>query len=213
MKGSGQSRGSGHSKSSGQLKSLKQQVIREVTLWNLFALDTGGHLSQLFAPVELRATVEMSTHPLTRSGAQLVVWQNDEQLPRITFSHIKNKSRLLKVWADPEVWEKVNLINEQLMRYQSAIDLMISRSSLRWKLPRMGGMDRAILRLATYELCFELDLPAKTILNDAIELGKRFGDMDSGRFINGVLDRIAQDLGRIQKRDNKEGGVSVQRRS
>ena len=206
-------KGSGQTKGSGQLKSLKQQVIREVTLWNLFALDTGGRLSQLLVPSELGAIIELSTHLSTQAGEQSRFWQSDDQLPRIIFSQIKNKSRLLKVWSDPEVWEKVNQTITQWIRYQSAIDLMISRSSLRWKLARMGGMDRAILRMATYELCFELDLPAKTILNDAIELGKRFGDMESGRFINGVLDRIAQDLGRIQRREGEGVVVSVQRRS
>jgi N utilization substance protein B len=53
------------------------------------------------------------------------------------------------------------------------------------------------LRLAVYELAFESDVPSKATLNEAIEIAKRYGTEDSGKFVNGVLDRIAQDLGRV----------------
>ena len=130
---------------------------------------------------------------------------------------MKNKQQLLKVWDDESLWESALSDLNALITYQSAIDALISQSSLRWKLPRMGAVDRAILRLGTYELCFKLDLSARTILNESIELGKRYGSADSGRFINGVLDRIAQDLGRVDRRVVKSSAdlvsvVQVKRR-
>lgn len=78
-----------------------------------------------------------------------------------------------------------------------AIDELIGKSSLNWKIPRMGRVDRNILRLAAFELAFESDVPSRATLNEAIEIAKRYGTEDSGKFVNGLLDRIAQDLERL----------------
>ena len=74
------------------------------------------------------------------------------------------------------------------------IDEMISTSSKNWKLSRMAMVDRNILRLAVYELLAFDDIPKRVTINEAIELGKKFGSQDSGSFINGVLDKISQDV-------------------
>jgi N utilization substance protein B len=58
----------------------------------------------------------------------------------------------------------------------------------------MNITDRAILRMATFELLFCEEIPPKATLNEAIELGKRFGSEDSGSFINGILDRIQKEV-------------------
>ena len=79
----------------------------------------------------------------------------------------------------------------------TAIDDLIGRYSLNWKVGRMARVDRNILRLAAYELAFESDVPTRATLNEAIEIAKRFGTDDSGKFVNGILDRIAQELGRV----------------
>ena len=84
------------------------------------------------------------------------------------------------------------------MNHRTAIDDLVGRCSLNWKLSRMGRVDRNILRLAAYELAFEPDVPGRATLNEAIELAKRYGTEDSGKFVNGILDRIAQDLGRLE---------------
>ena len=77
------------------------------------------------------------------------------------------------------------------------IDDLIGKSSLNWKVPRMNRVDRNILRQAAYELAFEPEVPGRATLNEAIELAKRYGTEDSGKFVNGILDRIAQDLERV----------------
>jgi N utilization substance protein B len=60
----------------------------------------------------------------------------------------------------------------------------------------MARVDRNILRLAVFELVSMPDVPRKVTLNEAVELAKRFGDENSPAFVNGVLDRIASDLGK-----------------
>jgi len=74
------------------------------------------------------------------------------------------------------------------------IDRRISRSSKNWRLDRMSRVDRNILRVAVFEVMYMKDIPPKVSIDEAVELGKRFGTEESGAFINGVLDRIYGDL-------------------
>lgn len=73
----------------------------------------------------------------------------------------------------------------------AAIDRVIKRSTEHWKLARMAKVDLTILRMATYELLFCSDIPLNVSLDEAIEIGKRYGSADSPTFINGVLDQVA----------------------
>ena len=84
---------------------------------------------------------------------------------------------------------------DQLVRGVAAekgtIDEIIQRYSQNWKLDRMARVDRNILRLGVYELLRRGDVPVRVTLNEAIELGKKFGSEESSSFVNGVLDKIA----------------------
>jgi transcription antitermination protein NusB len=71
------------------------------------------------------------------------------------------------------------------------IDRLIEKCSENWKLMRIAKVDLLILRMAAYELIFCPDIPLNVSLDEAIEMGKRFGTGDSGSFINGVLDQLA----------------------
>jgi transcription antitermination protein NusB len=77
-----------------------------------------------------------------------------------------------------------------------AIDELIAASSKNWRLERMSRVDRNILRLGTCELSAFPSVPVRVAINEAVELAKRFGTSDSPAFVNGILDRIAQSLGR-----------------
>ena len=79
-------------------------------------------------------------------------------------------------------------------QHLNEIDQTISQSSHNWKLNRMSYVDRNLLRLAVYELLYCPDIPPKVSINEAIEISKRFGDKDSGAFINGILDQIFRRL-------------------
>ena len=69
----------------------------------------------------------------------------------------------------------------------------IEEASSNWRLDRMARVDRNVLRLAVYEL-LRTDVPVKVVINEAIELGKKFGSESSGAFVNGVLDKVAAGL-------------------
>lgn len=73
---------------------------------------------------------------------------------------------------------------------RQTIDTVIEKFSSNWKLSRMSCVDRNILRIAVYELLFCADIPPKVSINEAIDVGKRFGTEESGAFINGILDSI-----------------------
>ena len=79
-----------------------------------------------------------------------------------------------------------------MLEKREDIDAVLEKYAENWTLERMSIIDRSILRVAGYELLFGGKTPAKTVLNEAIEMAKRFGDTDSGRFINGLLDRMVQ---------------------
>ncbi len=76
------------------------------------------------------------------------------------------------------------------------IDTLIVSSSKNWRIDRMSRVDRNILRLGACELLAFRDVPVKVVINEAVELAKRFGTAESSAFVNGVLDRIATAVGR-----------------
>jgi transcription antitermination protein NusB len=76
------------------------------------------------------------------------------------------------------------------------LDERIRAASQNWRIERMARIDRNALRLGAYELLTRTDVPRAVILDEAVELAKRFGSDESSKFVNGVLDRIADDLGR-----------------
>ena len=78
-----------------------------------------------------------------------------------------------------------------VLSQQAEIDRLIAQCSEHWKLTRMAKVDLVILRMATYELVFCPDIPVNVSLDEAIEIGRRFGTGDSALFINGVLDQLA----------------------
>lgn len=75
------------------------------------------------------------------------------------------------------------------------IDDLLNRYSKNWKLSRMPVVDRNIMRMAVFELLNCPDIPASVTINEAVEIGKKYGTRDSGAFINGVLDRIKAQQG------------------
>jgi len=78
-----------------------------------------------------------------------------------------------------------------VVREREHIDGIIEKTSTNWKLERMARVDRNILRLAVFELLRLADVPVRVTLNEAIELGKKFGSEESSSFVNGILDKIA----------------------
>jgi len=82
---------------------------------------------------------------------------------------------------------------EGVMSNREMLDGLISSAAANWELHRMGAVDRNILRIAAFEIEKCDDVPPVAAVNEALEIAKRFGDRESSRFVNGVLDRLLQD--------------------
>lgn len=78
--------------------------------------------------------------------------------------------------------------------HRAEIDELVSRVSENWTLDRMPAVDRAVLRIGGYELGWELDLATAIVIDEAVELARRFSTKDSGRFVNALLAKMAVEL-------------------
>ena len=90
------------------------------------------------------------------------------------------------------------IIVQGVYHHIEEIDAIIEHYSEHWRLKRMSIVDRNVLRSAIFELMFCADVPTKVVLNEAVELGKKFGSNKSGSFVNGILDKVAHSIDRIQ---------------
>lgn len=106
--------------------------------------------------------------------------------------------KVLGVWRDqvelPEsLWQFVRRLVCGVWEHREEIDHQIERFSHRWRVDRMDRVDRNILRMGVYELFWCDDIPMRVAINEAVELGKKYGSSeDSKGFINAILDRIAK---------------------
>lgn len=95
---------------------------------------------------------------------------------------------------DPAIKTFAKALVSGVMTNLGEIDALIERCSTNWRLDRMPRVDRNVLRVACFELIHSADVPTKVVINEAIELGKRYGSEDSGSFINGILDKVAGEV-------------------
>ena len=75
-------------------------------------------------------------------------------------------------------------------QHREELDRIIEQYSSNWRVDRMAHVDRTILRIATYEILYCDDIPPRVAINEAIDIGKKYGSEDSGAFINGILDKV-----------------------
>ncbi|WP_416068978.1 transcription antitermination factor NusB [Thermosipho africanus] len=112
-------------------------------------------------------------------------FQKDEDLTEIA----KQQISLLE---DEKLREQAYSYIEGIKKTIESLDEIISKYLQNWTLDRLSVTDRNILRLGTYELLYVDDVPIEVTLDEMIELGKTYGTENSGKFVNGVLDRIAK---------------------
>ncbi len=98
--------------------------------------------------------------------------------------------------ADPEGRPYADAAVRGVAETRDGLDGHISQASANWRIERMSRVDRNVLRLGTWELAHRPDVPRAVILDEAVELAKAFGTDESSAFVNGVLNRIADTLGR-----------------
>ena len=108
---------------------------------------------------------------------------------------------------------KTRVFAEDLVRgvleHQPTIDEKIKDFAKNFELHRIAGVDRNILRLGIYEMLHCADVPPVVIINECIEIAKRFGGEESGRFVNGILDRLRKELPRSPREAGMPRGVVV----
>lgn len=97
----------------------------------------------------------------------------------------------------PETEKFARELVDGTLQQRAEIDAEIQRHARNWDLSRMAAADRNILRLATFELLHQPGTPAEVVMDEAIELAKKYSTAESGRFVNGVLDAIAKDVRRL----------------
>ncbi len=135
-----------------------------------------------------RLTCNMRKRTRARECALKILYQIDvaKQLP---------ESALEDFWTrEPRISKEIKAFTKFLVNGTIGnlikIDEIISKYADNWELKRMATIDRNILRMSTFELLFSEDVPPKVSINEAVELAKKYGDIDSSRFVNGILDKI-----------------------
>jgi len=111
-------------------------------------------------------------------------------------------SRFFENFDSPD--DKARAMAEEVARgvvgRRAELDELIQRNSARWKVPRMAMVDRNILRVGAWELTVDAETSARVVIDQAVEIAKRYGAEQSGAFVNGVLDSVARELGRLPGR-------------
>lgn len=91
---------------------------------------------------------------------------------------------------EQDIVDFLTLLVEGVIERLNEIDTLVKTHVKNWEIERIAYIDRNILRIACFELIYLKDIPPKVSINEAIELAKRYGDVDSPRFVNGILDKI-----------------------
>jgi N utilization substance protein B len=126
--------------------------------------------------------------------------------------HGETPERIDDFWefcpVKPNVREFAQPLIQGMIEHLPEIDERIRKYCENYEFHRIAAVDRNVLRLAIYEMLFRDDIPPVVSINEAIELAKTFGGSDSGRFVNGILDRVKDDLSRPLREPAKKAADS-----
>jgi N utilization substance protein B len=93
--------------------------------------------------------------------------------------------------ATPDLTQFAGRLVRGVLANQEKLDAILSEASEHWKLEQMAKVDRIVLRIAVYEIAIDRHVPTKAAINESIELAKTFSGEEAGRFVNGILGRVA----------------------
>jgi N utilization substance protein B len=102
----------------------------------------------------------------------------------------------------PDAREYAGTLVAGVLEHRREFDRIIEQFAEHWAVNRMPVVDRNVLRIGVFELLYERDVPAKVVINEAVELAKRFGSADSGSFVNAILDRTLKE--RVNQADSRQ---------
>ena len=98
--------------------------------------------------------------------------------------------------TEHKVGEFAELLIRGVEQHRAELDELLQEYAQNWQLGRMGAIDRNVMRIALYEMLYCLDVPPVVSINEAVDIAKEFSSIQSGHFVNGILDRAKQDLKR-----------------
>lgn len=132
-----------------------------------------------------------STRRLSRELALQVLFQQEFAQKQSVEAGLETFRRSFD--APPDVWSYALELLKGFETHHVAVDALIQECSAHWKLKRMALVDLIIMRIAAYELKFASELvPPAVVINEAIEISKKYGTVDSAAFVNGILDQIVK---------------------
>jgi N utilization substance protein B len=132
----------------------------------------------------------MTRRSRAREAALQLLFQRDFN-PRVDRATVEAFVRE-RLGAEADLSAFCLALYDGVVSHADEIDQRLAECAENWRLPRMAAVDRNVLRLGGYELLYHPDTPAGVILDEAIELARRYGAADSPSFVNGVLDRLCQ---------------------
>jgi transcription antitermination factor NusB len=160
----------------------KRRTAREMAVQMLYQSDLGGsplpHIFNTFDLAEYRAR-EAEAAEKRRNNGLPVEDENDGSTERE-----RQRRRI------DEAFQYAQELVRGVVEHIEKVDDLIRSQADNWRLERMPAVDRNVLRLAIYEMLFERETPKLVVLDEAIELAKKFGSEQSGRFVNGLLDGL-----------------------
>ena len=154
----------------------RRRLSREMAVQMLYQSDLGGSpLPQIFRSFDL---AEYLTREELGSDKRVLTREEEKA------EHLRRKRQAEEAFAFAQ-----GLVTGTL-DHREQVDALIREQADNWRLERMPPVDRNVLRVAVFEMLYETDTPKLVIVDEAIELAKKFGSEQSGRFVNGLLDGL-----------------------
>jgi transcription antitermination factor NusB len=130
----------------------------------------------------------MRKRTLSREHALKILYQ-------VEITHRSLDAILVDYWkmeevSDEEIMTYAKKLAQGALEHLKLIDEKISQYATNWQLKRMAVIDRNVMRIGLVELQYSTDIPPKVAINEAVDLAKKYGDLESSKFVNGILDKI-----------------------
>lgn len=162
----------------------RRRISREMAVQMLYQSDMGGSpLPQIFHSFDLAEYVAREEPAEKRKDGQ-------EPPARPPSREEERAEHLRRKRSAEEAFEFAKGLVTGTVDHREQVDALIREQADNWRLERMPAVDRNVLRLAVFEMLYETDTPKLVIVDEAIELAKKFGSEQSGRFVNGLLDGL-----------------------
>lgn len=161
----------------------RRRISREMAVQMLYQSDLGGSpLPQIFKSFDLAEYVTRDEPGEKRKDGQEPPGRPSREDERADYQRRRRQAEEAFAFAQGLV--------KGTLEHREQVDALIREQADNWRLERMPPVDRNVLRLAVFEMLYETDTPKLVIVDEAIELAKKFGSEQSGRFVNGLLDGL-----------------------